>query len=249
MAMLEPSKLQPGLSIDCVIFGFHDNELKVLLLKMKHMDKWALPGGFVEKDQDVDDEAIRVLKQRTGLENIFLQQFHLFGQANRSQPDHAELLVNKNVIPPALKAWFEQRFVTIGYYALVEYSQVQDPKPDLTSDFCEWCSLSELPPLMLDHKEIIDKAHYTLKKELNYQPIGLNLLAEEFTMPELQTLYEIILEKQLDRRNFRRKMLSYDILIDTKKHRMGGAHKAPLLYKFDKEKYKKAISGGLKQNW
>ncbi|MEQ8583360.1 MAG: NUDIX domain-containing protein [Marinoscillum sp.] len=246
---MQTENLHPGLSIDCVIFGFHENELKVLLLKLKNDDKWALPGGFVEKDKDVDSEAVRVLKKRTGLDHIFLNQFHLFGNVNRNEAGHSDTMVKKGVIPPELKAWFDQRFVTAGYYALVEYSRVKKPTPDLTSERCDWRALNDLPPMMLDHADILKKAHQTLKKELNDQPIGLNLLPEHFTMPELQALYETVLEKSLDRRNFRRKMLSYDILIQTDLRRKGGAHKAPLLYKFDKEKYNKAIQSGLQSGW
>lgn len=246
---MQTENLHPGLSIDCVIFGFHENELKVLLLKLKKDDRWALPGGFVEKDKDVDSEAVRVLKKRTGLDHIFLKQFHLFGDVDRIEPSHSDTMVKKGVIPPELKGWFDQRFVTVGYYALVEYSRVKAPTPDLTSERCDWRTLSDLPPMMLDHAQILKKAHQTLKKELNDQPIGLNLLPEHFTMPELQALYETVLEKSLDRRNFRRKMLSYDILIQTDLQRKGGAHKAPLLYKFDKEKYNNAILSGLQSGW
>lgn len=241
--------LHPGLSIDCVIFGFHENELKVLLIKLKNDDRWALPGGFVQKDCDVDDEAVRVLKQRTGLENIFLKQFHLFGKVSRSTPGHADKMVARQVIPPELKEWFDQRFVTVGYYALVEYSKVKAPTPDITSELCDWRPLADLPPLILDHREILDTAHSTLKKALNDQPIGLNLLPVHFTMPELQALYETVLEKQLDRRNFRRKMLGYGILRQTDKRRTGGAHKAPLLYEFDLQKYHGAIEKGLQSSW
>jgi 8-oxo-dGTP diphosphatase len=249
MIKFSTDNLHPGFSIDCVIFGFHDDQLKVLLLNMKDFDYWALPGGFVEIDKDVDDEATRVLESRTGLKGIFLQQFHLFGAADRTSSEYLNKMEKANLISPENKAWFDRRFITVGYYALVEYSKVKEPIPDEISKKCEWCPISELPELMHDHKEILRKAHETLKKELNYQPIGINLLPEEFTMPELQALYETILEKPLDRRNFRRKMLSYDILIKTDKRRTGVAHKAPNLYKFDIKKYQNAIQGGLAQSW
>ena len=183
---MQTDKFIPGLSIDCVIFGFHENELRVLLLKMKNMDKWALPGGFVRSNKDVDEEAKQTLKARTGLRNIFLHQFHLFGKKNRARKNHASSLVKKNVISPTLQSWFDQRFITVGYYALVEYSKVKKPRPDHISDTIEWCPTTTLPDLILDHRDIILKAHETLRKELNFQPIGLNLLPDEFTMPELQ---------------------------------------------------------------
>lgn len=246
---IDIEKLHPGLSIDCVIFGFHENELKILILKMKNMDKWALPGGFVDIDKDVDAEAAQVLKNRTGLENIFLRQFHLFGDVSRNIPGHASTLVKRGVIPPHTVHWFDQRFVTVGYYALVEYSQVKTPTPDYTSESCEWCSIGQLPELMLDHGRILAHAHATLKKELNNQPIGMNLLPDQFSIPELQALYETVLGKTLDRRNFRRRMLAYDILIPTNKRRTGVAHKAPMLYRFDPEKYAEAMKSGFRSTW
>ena len=212
------------------------------------MNKWALPGGFVRSDKDVDEAAKQILLKRTGLRNIFLHQFHLFGKKNRARKNHASSLVNKKVIMPDLQPWFEQRFVTVGYYALVEYSKVKKPRPDAISEAIEWCPITSLPQLILDHSDIIEKAHETLKKELNFQPIGLNLLPDEFTMPELQSLYETILGKKLDRRNFRRKMLGFDILTDTGKKRMGTAHKAPSLYSFEKIKYAAALKNGLQSN-
>lgn len=247
--MKDINNLHPGLSVDCVIFGFHENELKVILLKMKNLDSWALPGGFVRHNKDVDEEANNILTARTGLNNIFLHQFHLFGNLARNKENHAQNLTKLGVIPPEDQKWFEQRFITVGYYALVDYTNVKTLQPDEISEKCEWVSLQSLPELILDHAEIIEEAHLRLKKELNYQPIGMNLLPEKFTMPELQALYETLLGKQLDRRNFRRKMLSYDILIQTDERRKGGAHKAPLLYKFDQEKYLQAIENGLKSDW
>ncbi|MTI41332.1 NUDIX hydrolase [Fulvivirga lutimaris] len=249
MIDFKTDSFQPGLSVDCVIFGFHNNELKVLLLKMKNLDFWALPGGFVGKDHGVDEEANRVLESRTGLTDIFLRQFYLFGNVGRTSTEHLDSLEAQGLISSDNVSWFRKRFITVGYYALVEYSKVKQPTVDDISERCDWCSINELPEMMHDHLDILKKAHETLKKELNYQPIGINLLPQEFTMPELQALYETILEKPLDRRNFRRKMLGYEILINTDKRRTGVAHKSPNLYKFDVKKYQKAIQGGLSQSW
>lgn len=235
------SNYLPSVSIDCVILGFHDNELRVLLLKIKNLETWALPGGFVEVDQDLDLAAIAVLKKRTGLENIFLKQFKVFGAADRSQVETVDKMVKDGILDEASRPWFAQRFISVGYYALVEYSKVIKPQPDYTSERCEWVPINDLPPMIIDHAEIIQKAHITLKKELNYQPIGLNLLPEEFTIPELQALYETILMRKLDRRNFRRKILTYGILIDTGQRRMGAQNRAPIIYKFDEEEYQKVL--------
>lgn len=232
-------KYIPTLSIDCVIFSFHDTTLQVLTVKMKDQDLWGLPGGYVEKEENVDDAAIRILKDRTGTENIYLQQFYTFGNLKRSESAFEEYDDT---------LWNKQRFVSIGYYALAEHSKV-NLIVDAYSSACEWKSIEDLPPFMMDHRTIFDKALLTLREQLNNHPIGYNLLPEKFTMPELQRLYEIILGKKLNRGNFYRKILRYDILTKLDESRKGGAHKAPDLYCFDLEKYNTALKEGLKGSW
>jgi ADP-ribose pyrophosphatase YjhB (NUDIX family) len=232
------------ISIDCVIFGFHEGQLKVLVLKMKNEDAWYLPGGFVLKNEPLDAAANRILKDRTGLDEIFLQQFHVFGDPERSRP-HNEMY--KDMLPPE-ENWFSNRFLTIGYYALVDFVNVT-PSPDSHSEVCTWRDLGDLPQLELDHGLILKTALDTLRLHLNYQPIGYNLMPKEFTMPELQKLYETILGKKLDRRNFQRRMLGFGILNRLDKPRKGGAHKAPYLYSFDLDNYQKALNEGLKGGW
>ncbi|PIX07071.1 MAG: NUDIX hydrolase [Flavobacteriales bacterium CG_4_8_14_3_um_filter_35_10] len=249
MPLITYQTLHPGLSIDCVIFGFYQKEIKVLVLKLKNFEKWSLPGGFVDQTKDVDDEATNILKRRTGLKNVFLRQFHLFGDVKRNSDAHINALFNSKIIDNDSLIWFKQRFVTVGYYALIPFSPSQIFTPDNLSESCEWRSLKDIPEMILDHKEIIDFAHKTLKKELNYQPIGLNLLPEQFTMSELQAVYETILEKPLDRRNFRRKILNFAMLIPTKKQRVGGAYRSPYLYQFDLDKYHLALQNGLSSGW
>ncbi|MCZ8197039.1 MAG: NUDIX domain-containing protein [Flavobacterium sp.] len=229
----------PNLSIDSVVFGFDKSSLKVLLVKMKETALWALPGGYIKKEEHLIEAANRILKDRTGAENIYLQQFRVFGDLNRSEYFFDGL-------PDSL--WHKQRFVSIGFYALVDYTKVNLIIDD-TSDACEWKSIDALPELMMDHRNIFDKALVRLRKELNHKPIGLNLLPEKFTMPELQKLYEIILDKKLNRGNFYRKMLRYDILEKLDESRKGGAHKAPDLYRFDIEKYQNALKNGLNEGW
>jgi len=231
-----------GLSVDCVIFGFHEHVLNVLLLKWKTGGQWCLPGGFIKKEESVDDSAIRILKDRTGLDHIFLQQFHLFGEPSRDK--NKDLIKNKS----KKGSWFNQRFATIGYYALVEFSKVT-PKPDWLSEECRWTEIHRVPKLIYDHNAIVKKALYALRLSLNDYPVGYNLLAEKFTMPELQSLYETILDKPLDRRNFQKKILNMNILERLKERKTGGAHKAPYLYRFDKKKYETALKQGLKSGF
>lgn len=240
--------LLPTLSIDCVIFGFHENQLKVLLVKHRHRNMWALPGGFIGKDEPTDAAAYRVLKERTGLNEIFLQQFHVFGEPERSQKEFHIQDLKKDGINVTEDLWILQRFVTIGYYALVEFSKVT-PAENALSEKCMWWDIHSLPPLILDHRNIFDKALITLRIQLNFQPIGYNLLPEKFTMPELQKLYETILDKKLDRRNFQRKILGFKILKRLKETKRGVAHKSPYLYSFNLKKYNDALSEGFKIGW
>ena len=225
----------PHISVDCVIFGFHENRLKVLLLKWTD-GPWCLPGGFVRHTESIDDSAVRTLKERTGLTGIFLQQFYTFGDPKRE----------KGKKQP--KGWMSKRFISVGYYALVEFSKV-NPQPDMLSNDCRWWDINKMPALLYDHKQMVQKALTTLRLDLNDHPVGYSLLPDKFTMPELQRLYETILGESLDRRNFQKRILALDILDRLKERKKGGAHKAPYLYRFDKKKYAKALKQGLKLSW
>ncbi len=236
-----------SISLDCVVFGFHDNQLKVLLLRLKHTREWALPGGFVKQHETIEHAARRVLKERTGLDNIFLKQFKVFSDPGRSKKNPAVNDLSDMGVSPDLE-WFGQRFISVGFYALVDFSKVE-PVPDFFSDVCVWKSLDEIESLMMDHEQILNQALETLRLQLNYQPIGYNLLPAKFTMPELQKLYETILGKTLDRRNFQRRILSYKILNKLEKRKTGGAYKAPFLYEFDLDNYQKALQNGLYGGW
>ncbi|HYG02770.1 MAG TPA: NUDIX domain-containing protein [Chryseosolibacter sp.] len=230
----------PHLSLDCVIFGFHDNQLKVLLLQWKDTLRWSLPGGFIYKDEHIDDAANRILLSRTGLHDIFLRQFHAFGEAGRVEGQHG-----LKEISTSKKTWLHERFVTIGYWAIVEFHNVM-PAPDEFSEQCKWWDIHRIPKLILDHNMILERALASLRRNLNDYPIGKNLLPKTFTMPELQRLYETVLDKKLDRRNFQKKILSLDILQRMKQRKTGVAHKAPFLYKFDEKKYQRALKQGIK---
>jgi 8-oxo-dGTP diphosphatase len=232
------------ISIDCVVFGFHEGLLKVLLLEVKDEGERYLRGGFLLKKEPIEMAANRILKERTGLDEIFLQQFHVFGDPDRSK-QHFDMY--KDMIAPE-ENWFTNRFLTIGYYALVDFCET-NPAPDQFSAKCSWNDLNDLPVLKLDHALILKTALDALRLQLNYQPIGYNLMPKEFTMPELQKLYETILDKKLDRRNFQRRMLGFGILTRSEQPRKGGAHKAPYLYSFDLENYEAALKEGFKGGW
>lgn len=233
------------ISLDCVIFGFHRNELKVLLLKLKEFELYALPGGFLRKDETLEDAAGRVLKERTGLGNIFLKQFRVFSDVNRSEGNPATRLLEKEGADNLLLEFFHKRFITVGFFALVDFTKV-NPTPDRISDTCEWKEVKVKESLILDHAWIIQKALEELRTQLRHQPVGYNLLPEKFTMPELQKLYETILGKELDRRNFQRKILSYNILDRLDETRRGGPHKSPYLYTFNVDNYHRSLKEGLR---
>ncbi|MHA8106550.1 NUDIX hydrolase [Aquirufa sp. 5-AUSEE-100C1] len=225
----------PGISVDCVIFGFHENSLKVLLLKFKRTPVWALAGGFVGPEEDVDQAAQRILAERTGLSDIYLEQFYTFGDLARNYravDEHRD--VNNAMGGSPLKMdWVDQRFITIGYYALVDYSKVV-VNPGGVSDASEWMDVSALPKLFLDHNRIVLKALESLRRNLDEKLVAFELLGDTFTMSDLQMVYETILGKRLVRTNFQRKILSLEILERIEKKYTGGAHKAPYLYRLKK---------------
>lgn len=232
-----------NISVDCVIFGFNNNSLKVLLLKIKYAEEFALPGGFILKDEHLDSAAKRVLKERTGLQDIFLQQFYVFSEPNRSTKKINKKFLNNTGISMN-ESWMFERFITVGFTALVDFTKVQ-PVADNFSESCEWYDVHNIPTLILDHNNILQKALYNLRIQLNYQPVGYNLLPKKFTMPDLQKLYETILDINLDRRNFQRKIIATGILKRLEETKKDVAHKAPYLYKFDLSVYHKTLNAGI----
>ena len=238
----------PGLSIDNVVFGFHDNRLKVLLVQNKSNRKWILPGGYIFREEELEHAALRILGERTGLNEIYLQQFHVFGSTKRTKEKYLKESMKMMGVDLPSDSWLLQRFVTIGFYALVEFEKVK-PEPDEFSSQITWWELDNLPELMFDHEEIIYTAIKDIRLKINHQPIGYNLLPKEFTLKNLQSIYETILNRKLDRANFNRKVLSYGILDKKEKQFSGGAHKAPYLYSFNKKAYFEALQNGLEKSF
>ncbi len=239
----------PQLSIDCVIFGYHENQLKVLLSCWKNVDGWCLPGGNIMHSESIDEAARRILYKRTGLESVFLQQFYTFGDSQRVWYLEEDYLLKSSWLYKYAKgSWIDKRTISIGYYALIEYSKAI-PKPDEFSVDCAWWDIEDLPVLLFDHSEMISIALKTIRNQLKYKPIGINLLPEEFTLPELKKLYETILGNKLDRRNFQKKILSLGILKRLNIQRNIGPHRSPYLYAFDKAKYQQALSESYDQGF
>ena len=222
-----------GLAIDAVIFGFHDQQLKVLLMRYNKTGVVALPGGFIHKKENLNDAATRIVSERTGLKDIYLEQFYVFGDYGRSDPQPMRNILTANNIRHDDSHWLLQRFISIGYYALVDFTKVV-PKPDAIFDSCDWYDLADIPKLMQDHNAIIQKALVSLRADLDKKLIAFNLMQEEFTLGDLQILYETILDKKLLRPAFQRKMLGLGMLERVAKRWTGAAHKAPYLYRFSR---------------
>jgi 8-oxo-dGTP diphosphatase len=241
----------PGFSVDCVLFGFDDNQMKVLLVKRETFDTaWALPGGGMLHTETAEEAASKTLETRTGLKNIFFRQFHLFSDVNRDSAERKRRILESEGVEDIDNHWFmSQRFITLGFYALVKFEEYTSLRPDDPDDKVAWFNLDAIPEMILDHRQIVDKALLTLRHRLDLEPIGYNLLPEKFTMPELQKLYETLLGTKLERSNFKKRMLSFDILINTQELKYGKGHKPPFLYKFDLDKYQAALQKGLHKSW
>lgn len=224
----------PQLSIDCVIFGFHENELKVLLSKYPNLDLWGLQGGYVLQSEDIDAAAQRILEERTGLEDIFLKQFYTFGKADRPTYDVLKKAFEELSIDIEDMPFFRQRFVSIGYYSLVDFVKVT-PQLGLFTECSEWFDIQNLPTLAFDHADMVEKALEMMRHSLDYHLVGFNLLPDTFTMKQLQLLYETILGEKLRRNNFQEKILNMNILERLEKQFTGKAHKAPYLYRYKKD--------------
>ena len=210
---------RPALTVDCVVFGFDEGELKLLLIErgMKPFKgRWALPGGFVRVEETLEEAARRELAEETGLKDVFLEQLYTFSALRRDP---------------------RERVVSVAYYALVKLG---DHETKAATDAAEarWFPLSKLPALAFDHADILATALDRLRGKLRYQPIGFELLPAKFTLSQLQHLYEAVLGLKLDKRNFRKKVLSFGFLMPLKEH-IKGAHRPAQVYRFDPEKYER----------
>jgi 8-oxo-dGTP diphosphatase len=214
-----------ALTVDCVVFGFDEGELKVLLIERAlepFKGKWALPGGFVRVNETVDDAARRELAEEAGLKDVFLEQLYTFGAIKRDP---------------------RERVVSVAYYALVNlYGHRAKAATDAAD--AEWFPISKVPNLAFDHAHILATARARLKGKVRYQPIGFELLPLKFTLSELQHLYEAVLERALDKRNFRRKFLGLGLLVPLKESRMVRRHRPAQLFRFDRRKYEKLTKQG-----
>jgi len=236
----------PHVSIDCAIFGYHDQQLKMLLIKPSFLDGCCLPGGYIKRGETLTQAAGRILEERTALHSVFLQQFYTFGNPGRAKLKTFDVKSFEETFGVELASdnWLLDHTISVGYYAIVEYSQVV-LQTDAFTESLQWCDIDALPPLLFDHNEMVSSALRMLQLQIYHQPIGYNLLPAKFTMPEIQVLYETILGKKLDRRNFPKRLLSLGIIKRLNEQRSIGPHRSPYLYKFDKRKYEEALKNGV----
>ncbi|ADB38650.1 NUDIX hydrolase [Spirosoma linguale] len=228
----------PQLSIDCVIFGYQAKQLKVLIPKLDLAGEfWTLPSGFVYQYEDIDEAAIRILGDRTGINDIYLEQFRVFGKASRDNGRFIDRLIELNQDKlekkrqnPTDYEWITKRFISIGFYALVDINKVIPQKTSLDATI-DWYDIHELPTMILDHNDIVQEALSTLRRDLDQKLIAYNLLPETFTMKELQQLYEAIYDQPFAANNFPRKILEQNVLERLEKKFTGAANKAPYLYR------------------
>jgi 8-oxo-dGTP diphosphatase len=216
---------RPALAVDVVVFALDEENLQVMLIQrdlIPFEGRWALPGGFVRVDETLAEAARRELQEETGLKDIFLEQLFTFGDLDRDP---------------------RERVVTVAYYALVNLAG-HDVLASTDARNAAWFPVDDLPKLAFDHEEILQAAHERLKGKVRYQPLGFELLPERFTLRQLQHLYEVILDRELDKRNFRKKVLGMEIVLETKEIEKDVAHRAARLYRFDKRRYDKLTKQG-----
>lgn len=219
------NKAQVLVAVDCIIFGFDENELKLLLIKRgfePEQGKWSLMGGFLRKEENLNSAAERVLHQLTGLNEVYMEQLQVFGAIKRDPVE---------------------RTVSVAYNALIN---IHNHDQELVNKFsAEWFPISKIPDLIFDHNQMVTAAINHLRHKVSHQPIGFELLPTKFTMPQLQRLYEAIYETSMDTRNFSKKLLSMGVLVKLQEKQKGHSRKGAFYYQFDQGKYQKSINNGL----
>lgn len=204
-------------AIDCIIFGFDGEEIKLLLIKRNfepEKGKWSLMGGFVKEEEDLEVGAERILYELTGLDNIYVEHLQTYGKVNRDPVE---------------------RTISVVFFALINIHA--HDQESVRAHNAQWISLKNAPKLIFDHDRMVENALERLRYKAALHPIGFELLPEKFTIPQLQKLYEAIYDMRLDRRNFSRKILSTGLLIDTGEKNENSATKKAILYRLDKQKY------------
>ena len=202
----------PAVTTDIVIFTIRSDELKVLLIKRAlppHKNQWALPGGFIELGESLEEGARRELEEETAVKNVYLEQLYTFGDPKRDP---------------------RERVITVAYYALVPSDELEI-QAGSDAEGVSWFGMKELPDLAFDHKEILRMAHERLTAKLDYSTIAFQFMPRDFTLSELQHVYEVILREPIDKRNFRKRILGLNLIKETGKDKRDGAHRPAKLYR------------------
>ncbi|NQZ56213.1 MAG: NUDIX hydrolase [Lentisphaeraceae bacterium] len=208
----------PAVTVDCVLFGLGEDKLQLLLIERglePFKGSWALPGGFVKMDEDSETAARRELAEETGVNDVYLEQLYTFSKVERDP---------------------RERVISISYYGLIK-PQTKTLSASTDAVQARWFNIDELPEMAFDHAEIVDKAMERLKGKVKYQPIGFELLPDKFTLPQLQKVYEIVLQRDLDKRNFRKKIQKTGLILDTGEMEENVARRPAKFYQFDKQRY------------
>ena len=238
---------RPGLSVDCAIFGYHNDDLQLLLTKSLAVTMWCIPGGPVRKEESLEQAATRITEQRTGIENLFLKQFKAFGDPGRNNPKGAldeQKFYEVAQVSLDQDSWLRAETVAVGFYAVTDILNAK-PSPDLFSSECQWFSVNNLPPLGFDNDEMVREALLTMRLHLYHFPIGKSLLQQKFTLKEIKHFYEVMSGKKLNASNFPNKLISLGLIVKLDEKRSIGAHRSPAYYKFDETTYEKALREGM----
>jgi 8-oxo-dGTP diphosphatase len=214
-----------GVSVDCMVFGYHQETLKILAIKRgaePYKGHWALPGDLVLISEDIDIAAKRVLRDLTGLDHLFMEQTKVYGEVNRHP---------------------QGRVITAGFYALIDIAK-HDPHAAGWAEGVSWLTLNDLPKLAFDHNKILQDGLIRLRERVRRKPIGFELLPKKFALSELQSLYEALLNEKYDKANFRKKILAMKILRDLKEMQVNVSHRPGRLYSFNEERYIQLLSKG-----
>ncbi len=217
----------PAVTVDSVVFGLDNSELKILLIRRKldpFKGAWALPGGFVQMDENLDDAAKRELVEETGVEKLYLEQLAAFGKPERDP---------------------RERVITVAYFAIVNLFEHR-VKADSDAEEADWFPVEDTPELAFDHKRILALALKRLQGKIRYQPLVFEFLPEKFTLSQVQKLYETVLCRPLDKRNFRKKIQGTGLVIPLDEYEMDVSHRAARFYQFDRESWEEKSSGGFR---
>jgi 8-oxo-dGTP diphosphatase len=235
-----------NVSIDNVIFGYHKKELKVLLQRPQGLSKWTVSGGYIKRTESIEEAATRIAIERTGLYELYLKQFKAFGNPVRTRDSEVPAKLAGDLAYEEIdkENWMLDYFVSLGFYTLTEFDLV-NPTGEFNKEDCQWFDIFNLPPLIFDHHLIVEEALKSLRYDIFHYPIGYRLLPEKFTLPEITSLYETILGKKLDGRNFSKKLLATGIILKLDERRYIGPHRSPFLYVFNEVRYNEALKNGM----